>query len=111
MAFPNSAATDIITTTIQSRSRKLQDSVTNNNAFLRELKKENVRPVSGGNVIFEELMYTDSSTINVNSYSGYEVLNIAPNSPLSSPQFNLAQYAGAISMSGLEMLQNSLRMH
>ena len=39
-------------TTIQSRSRKLQDSVTNNNAFLRELKKENVRPVSGGNVIF-----------------------------------------------------------
>ena len=39
-------------TTIQSRSRKLQDNVTNNNAFLRELKKENVRPVSGGNVIF-----------------------------------------------------------
>ena len=52
MAFPNSAATDVITTTIQARSRKLQDNVTNNNAFLRELKKENVRPVSGGNVIF-----------------------------------------------------------
>ena len=107
-SFANSSVTDIIATTIQSRSGELADDVTNNNALLRRLKsKGNVRPFSGGNVILEEIMYTDASTINANSYSGYELLNISPNSPISAAQFNIQQYAGAISMSGLEMLQNS----
>ena len=108
MAFANSQVSDIIATTIQSRSEALSDNVTNNNALLRRLKKKgNVRPVTGGNLILEEIMYTDPTTINVNSYSGYEVLNIAPNSPISAAQFNFSQYAGAISISGLEILQNS----
>ena len=108
MAFANSSVTDIIATTIQNRSGELADNVTNNNALLRKLKaKGNVRTFSGGNVIFEEIMYTDATTINVNSYSGYEVLNISPNSPISSAQYSITQYAGAVSMSGLEMLQNS----
>jgi hypothetical protein len=85
MAFANSSVTDIIATTIQNRSGELADNVTNNNALLRRLKaKGNVRPFGGGNVILEEIMYTDSTTINVNSYSGYEVLNITPNSPISA---------------------------
>ena len=71
MAFANSSVTDIIATTIQNRSGVLADNVTNNNALLRRLKaKGNVRPFSGGNVILEEIMYTDSTTINANSYSG-----------------------------------------
>lgn len=36
-----------------------------------------------------------------------EVLNIAPNSPISAAQYSITQYASAVSMSGLEMLQNS----
>ena len=108
MAFANSTITDVIATTIQNRSGKLADNVTNNNAILRKLKaKGNVRPFGGGNVILEEIMYTDSSTINANSYSGYELINISPNSPISAAQFSIAQYAGAVTMSGLEMLQNS----
>ena len=108
MAFANSSITDIIATTIQNRSGELADNVTNNNALLRRLKsKGNVRPFSGGNVILEEIMYIDSSTINANSYSGYELLNIGPNSPISAASFDIKQYAGAISMSGLEMLQNA----
>lgn len=108
MAFANSSVTDIIATTIQKRSRELSDNVTNNNALLRKLKaKGNVRPFGGGNVILEEIMYTDSTSINVNSYSGYEALNIGANSPISAAQFSIAQYAGAITMSGLEMLQNA----
>lgn len=66
-----------------------------------------MRPFGGGNVILEEIMYGDSSTNNTNSYSGYEVINIAPNSPISAAQFSITQYASAVSMSGLEMLQNS----
>ena len=108
MAFANSSITDVITTTIQNRSGKLADNVSNNNALERRLKaKGNVRPFGGGNVILEEIMYIDSSQINANSYSGYEVINISPNSPISAAQFSIAQYAGAVTMSGLEMLQNS----
>jgi hypothetical protein len=108
MAFANSSVTDIIATTIQNRSGVLADNVTNNNAILRRLKaKGNVRPFGGGNVIFEEIMYPDATMINVNSYSGYELINISPNSPISSASYNITQYAGAITMSGLEMLQNS----
>ena len=108
MAFANSTVSDIIATTIQSRSGKLADNVTLNNAVLDRLKKRgNVRPFSGGNVILEEIMYNDANTNNTNSYSGYETLNISPNSPISAAQFNIAQYASAVTISGLEMLQNS----
>ena len=108
MAFANSTVSDIIATTIQSRSGKLADNVTLNNAVLDRLRKRgNVRPFSGGNVILEEIMYNDSNTNNTNSYSGYETLNISPNSPISAAQFSIAQYASAVTISGLEMLQNS----
>jgi hypothetical protein len=108
VSFANSAISDIIATTIQSRSGELADNVANNNALLRRLKqKGNVRPVSGGNVILEEIMYNDTNTNNTNSYSGYELLNISPNSPMSAAQFPFTQYASAVTMSGLEMLQNS----
>ena len=108
MAFANSTVSDIIATTIQSRSGKLADNVTLNNAVLDRLRKRgNVRPFSGGNVILEEIMYNDTNTNNTNSYSGYETLNIAPNSPISAAQFPIAQYASAVTISGLEMLLNS----
>ena len=108
MAFANSAITDIIATTIQSRSGELADNLTQNNAILTRLnQKGNIKPFSGGNVILQEIMYEDTSTNNANSYSGYEVLNIAPDSPISAAQFKIAQYADSVTMSGLEMLQNS----
>ena len=108
MAFANSAITDIIATTIQSRSGELADNLTQNNAILQRLQqKGNVRPFSGGNVILEEIMYNDPNTNNANSYSGYEVINIQPDSPISAAQYSICQYADAVTMSGLEMLQNS----
>lgn len=108
MAFANSSISDIIATNIQSRSGELADNVTNNNALLRRLKtRGNVKTFSGGNVILEEIMYNDTTTNNTNSYSGYEVLNVSQNSPISAAQFSITQYASAISISGLESLQNS----
>jgi len=108
MAFANSAVSDIIATNIQSRSGELADNVTNNNALLRRLKERgNVKTFSGGNVILQEIMYNDASSNNTNSYSGYEVLNVAQNSPISAAQFGITQYASAVTISGLEMIQNS----
>jgi hypothetical protein len=99
---------DGIATTIQARSKSLADNVTRNNALLMKLQERgNVRPISGGNVIFEEIMYNDANTANAGSYSGYDALDITPNSPISAAQFDLKQYYATVSMSGLEMLQNS----
>lgn len=108
MAFANATVSDIIATTIQHRNGVLADDLTNNNALLRTLKKRgNVRPFSGGNVILEELMYNDPSTNNADSYSGYQLINISPDSPISAPQFDIKQYAASVTCSGLEMLQNN----
>lgn len=52
-------------------------------------------------------MYNDPTTNNTNSYSGYEVINVGQNSPISSAQFSITQYASAVTISGLETLQNA----
>ena len=71
MAFANSSYSDILTTTIENRSRELADNWTNNNALLRRLRaKDNVKPFSAGSLIMQEIGYTDSTQINANSYSG-----------------------------------------
>lgn len=106
--FANSQVADIIATTIQARSGALADNVTNNSALLRKLKKRgNVKLVSGGNVILEEIMYNDPNTMTAASYSGYDAIDITPNSPISAAHFDLKQYAASVSISGLELLQNS----
>lgn len=108
MAFANSSVTDIIASTIQSRTGALADNFRNNNALIQRLdQRGNVKPFSGGNVILQEIAYNDSTTANVNSYNGFELINIAQNSPISAAQFSICQYAAAVTMSGLEMLQNS----
>ena len=68
MAFANTSISDVIASNIQSRTGALADNVTNNNALLRRLKERgNVKKFSGGNVILQEIMYSDTTTNNTNS--------------------------------------------
>lgn len=104
MASPN--LSEIITTTLRNRSGKLADNVTKNNALLRRLsEKGKVKPVSGGRTIVQELEYAENSTYK--RYSGYELLDIDVSDVFSAAEFNYAQAAVAVSISGLELLQNS----
>jgi hypothetical protein len=104
VASPN--LSEIITTTLRNRTGKLADSVTKNNAILLRLKeKGKIRPVSGGRTIIQELEYAENSTFMY--YSGYEQLNIAPSDVISGAEFDYKQAAVAVSISGLEQLQNS----
>jgi len=61
--------------------------------------------VSGGRTIVQELNYQENGTYK--RYSGYEVLNISPSDVFTGAEYNYAQAAVAVSISGLEMLQNS----
>jgi hypothetical protein len=104
MAFAN--VSDIVATTIESRSKKLADQVTKNNALLRRLStRGNVRTVSGGSLIFEELTFAENG--NVGWYSGYDLLPVAAQDVISAAQYDLKQAACPVIISGLDQLKNS----
>ena len=104
MAFPN--VSDIITTTIESRTKKIADNVTKNNALLMRLsQKGKTRTFSGGRLIYEELSFAENG--NAGWYSGYDLLPVAAQDVLSAAQFDIKQAACPVVISGLEMLQNA----
>jgi hypothetical protein len=104
MASPNWS--EIATTTLYNRSGKLADNVTKNLALLYRLSERgNVKPVSGGRSIIQELEYAENGTYT--RYAGYDTVSIAPSDVLSAAEYDWKQAAVAVSMSGLEELQNS----
>lgn len=104
MAFPN--ISDILATTIESRSKTVADNVTNNNYLLKKLSaKGKVRPFSGGHEILQELSYAENS--NAGWYSGYDLLPVGVSDVISAASYSIKQAAVPVVISGLEQLQNS----
>lgn len=105
-AFP--AVTDIVATTIESRTKQISDNVLNNNAGLAYIReKGNVKTVSGGSEILEELSFAENA--NGGFYSGYDLLPVAAQDVISAARFALKQAAVPVTVSGLEQLQNAGR--
>lgn len=103
MAFPN--VSDIVATTIENRSRKIADNVTKNNALLARLSQRgNIRTVSGGSIILEELSYAENA--NAGWYSGYDLLPVSAQDVISAAQYDLKQAAVPVIISGLDQLRN-----
>lgn len=70
-------------------------------------ERGNVKTISGGSKILQELFYNDPNTNYASSYSGYETINISPDSPISAAEFTMKHYADAVTISGPELLANS----
>lgn len=108
MAFANTSISDIMATTIQSRTRKIADNVTNNNAVLQRLKaKGKIKTFSGGYSIMQELSFAENT--NAGWYSGYDLLPVGVADVISAADFDIKQAAVPVIISGLEQLQNSGR--
>ena len=108
MAFANPNYSDIMATTIESRTRKIADNVTKNNAILMKLsQKGRIKPFSGGYQILQELSFAENS--NGGWYSGYDILPVGVSDVISAAQYNIKQAAVPVVISGLEMLQNAGR--
>lgn len=106
MASPG--LSEIVTTTLRNRTKKLADNMLRNNGALTRLNSRgNVKTFGGGRTIVQELEYANNSTYK--RYSGYEVLNIQPSDVFTAAEYPIRQAAVAVSISGLEMLQNSGR--
>lgn len=104
MASPN--LSEIITTTLRNRSGRLADNVTKNNAILFRLRQRGkVKPFSGGRTIVQELEYAENGTFQ--RYSGYDTLNVSPSDVFSAAEFEIKQASVAVTISGLEELQNA----
>jgi hypothetical protein len=104
MASPNLG--EIITTTLRNRTGKLSDSVSKNNALLnRLLEKGKVDMADGGRTIVQEIEYQENGTYK--RYAGYDLLNVAPSDVMTAAEYDWKQAVAAISISGLEMMQNS----
>lgn len=104
MAFPN--LSEIVTTTLRSRTGELADNMSRNNALLARLdRRGKIKTFSGGRTIVQELNYANNQTFQW--YSGYQTLNIAPSQTFTAAEYPIRQSAVAVSISGLEELQNS----
>ncbi len=104
MAVPN--LSEIVATTIENRSKVLADNVSKSHALLDRLeRKGKAKPADGGRRIIQELEFAENGTFGW--YSGYDSLNISPQEVFSAAEFDWKQAAVAVSISGLEQLQNS----
>jgi hypothetical protein len=104
VAVPN--LSEIITTTIENRSRTLADNVSKNNALLARLEaKGKAKAADGGRKIIQEIEFGENGTFGW--YSGYDPLNISPSEVFSAAEYDWKQAAVAVSISGLEELMNS----
>ena len=104
--MPSPNLSEIITTTIENRSKTLADNVSKSRALLMRLEeKGKAKPADGGRKIVQELEYAENGTFGW--YSGYETLNISPQDVFTAAEFDWKQCAVSISISGLEELMNS----
>lgn len=104
--MPTPNLSEIVSTTLYNRSKAFADNVTMNNALLSRLEKRGKRkPFSGGRQIVQEIEYGENQTFGW--YSGYDPLNISPSEVFTSAVFDIKQCSVAVSMSGLEELQNA----
>ena len=108
MPFANTNYSDILATTIENRSKKIADNVTNNNALLMRCKQRGkIKTFSGGHKILQELSFAENS--NAGWYSGYDLLPVGISDVISAAEFNIKQAAVPVIISGLEQLQNAGR--
>ncbi len=106
MAVPNTNWGEVTTTTLFNRSKTLADNVTKNNALLMRLSERGkIKDFDGGQAIVQEIEYSENGTYK--RYSGYDILNITPSDVFTAAQYPIAQAAVAVSINGLEMIQNS----
>ena len=106
MAFANSAVSDLIAAGIESRTGEVANNVESNNILLSVLRKNGrIKPVSGGTSIFQELSF--QANANGGWYSGADLIPVQAQDVISAASFAYKQYAVAVIVTGLELLQNA----
>ena len=97
----------LLTTTADKihKSGAVQDAISSSNVTFNELmtKGKIKKKVVGGDQIRVGLMYEQGS---VESYSSYDILNVAPVDGITTMYVPWAQYSGPVSISGIQRFKN-----
>lgn len=98
----------LVATTLRNRKKEVADNVTNHNAVLFRMNENGaIKEVAqGGRTIFEPLMYGSNGSVQF--YEGYESFTpptVQEN--IDGAEYSWKQLGGFVSISGLEMVQNS----
>lgn len=105
--MPNANYNDIFTTTLESRTKKLADNVSDNNALLARLReKGKSSTISGGSKIIQELEYGEGDLV---WYGGYDDINYTPKQLFTAAEYQMKLCAVPVSISGEDLLKNSGR--
>lgn len=104
MASPNSTFTEMVTTTLRNRSKKVADNVSNHNALYRRMMQRNKMTKQGGREIVLPLDYAENSTYQ--RISGYDTFDISASDVLSAAKYDWVQAVVVISASGRELRMN-----
>ncbi|MEM6624470.1 MAG: phage major capsid protein [Pseudomonadota bacterium] len=105
MANPNWG--EVATATLAARRPNIADAISLNNILYYELRRRGlIRTIGGGRTITTPILMGNENT-NFQWYIGREPLNVAGQEVLTSAEYPWKQYACGVSISGLEMLQNS----
>ncbi len=97
--MPSPNLSEIISTTLRSRTGKFADNVSKGNVILTKLREKGAWEKASGRSIIQELEYAEG---NFQWYSGYEPINISPPDVLTAAEFDWKQAAGSVVASGLE---------
>jgi hypothetical protein len=106
--MPNPNVGSLVATTLRNRRKNVADTVTNHNALLMLMNEQgSIKEVAqGGRTIFEPLFYGTNSSVSF--YSGYETFTPPTGlEVIDGAEYNWKQLGGFVSISGLEMVQNS----
>ena len=102
----NSNFDNLLTTTLANYRKTLTDNVFTARPLTYTLmEKGRIRMLNGGTKIVEPLIYGLNDT--VGSYSGYDSIALTPQTGISAAEFEWRQYAGSISISGIEEAKNN----
>jgi len=106
MVAANSNFDNLLTTTLANYRKTLTDNIFTARPLTYTLmEKGRIRMLNGGTKIVEPLIYGLNGT--VGSYSGYDSISLAPQEGISAAEFEWRQYAGSISISGIEEAKNN----
>lgn len=107
MPPPNPSISEIAATTLRSRRGQIADNILKNNAGLAKLKERgNVRYITGGSTVLEEIAYQENG--NAAWYSGADSLDVSAREMFTAADFGPPkQLAVPFTVTGLEELQNS----
>ena len=102
----NSNFDALLTTTLANYRDQLTDNIfTARPLTYMLMEKGRIRMLNGGTKIVEPLVYATNTTIG--SYSGYDTINLAPQTGISAAEYEWRQYAASISISGIEEAKNN----